>query len=266
MKPAEILTPELELTSHLLFCIKRSWLWLLVAAAAGALVGALYIKQQTPLAIAKAQYTLAKSRIEHLATDYQQIKPGNQLLLGALEIDELARVGMLLEQPDVWQLVWQDQQFCAAYAQICQQDGVANYQQWRKRLQFEHRRRGNMLFVQVRAEQPELAKALLAALIRAVETRYQQHGIVQLTEQVSILQQSLAKAGTVGERSEISAQLDKNQAQLTLWQAGAYRPMHAWTPEILVSTPAKKTLFIAVFAALLSALLASLVAAVVIRR
>ncbi|MDZ7901606.1 MAG: hypothetical protein U5L01_03310 [Rheinheimera sp.] len=266
MKAAEMLTPELELTSHLLFCIKRAWLWLLVAAAAGALLGAVYVKQQTPLAVAKAQYTLAKSRIEHLATDYQQIKPGNQLLLGALEIDELARVGMLLEQPDVWQLIWQDAQFCNAFAAICQQDAKANYQQWRKRLQFEHRRRGNMLFVQVRAEQPELAKALLAALMRAVETRYQQHGVAQLTEQVTILQQTLAKSTTVGERSELAAQLDKNQAQLALWQAGAYRPTHAWTPEILVSEPGKKTLFIAVFAGLFSALLASLVAAVVVRR
>ncbi len=266
MKAAEMLTPELELTSHLLFCVKRAWLWLLVAAAAGALLGAVYVKQQTPLAVAKAQYTLAKSRIEHLATDYQQIKPGNQLLLGALEIDELARVGMLLEQPDVWQLIWQDAQFCNAYSAICQQDAKANYQQWRKRLQFEHRRRGNMLFVQVRAEQPELAKALLAALMRAVETRYQQHGVAQLTEQVTILQQTLAKSTTVGERSELAAQLDKNQAQLALWQAGGYRPTHAWTPEILVSEPGKKTLFIAVFAGLFSALLASLVAAVVVRR
>lgn len=263
MKTAEIVAPELELTSHLLFCIKRSWLWLLVAAAAGSLLGAVYVKQQTPLAVAKAQYTLAKSRIEHLATDYQQIKPGNQLLLGALEIDELARVGMLLEQPDVWQLVWQDPQFCQAYAELCQQ---ANYQQWRKRMQFEHRRRGNMLFVHIRAEQPELAKALLAALMRAVEARYQQHGISQLTTQVAILQQTLAASTTVGERSELAAQLDKNQAQLALWQAGAYRATYAWTPEIVVSQPSKKTLFVAIFAGLLSALLASLVAAVVIRR
>lgn len=266
MKTADMFTPELELTSHLLFCLKRSWLWLLVAAAAGALLGALYVNQQAPLAVAKAQYTLAKSRIEHLATDYQQIKPGNQLLLGALEIDELARVGMLLEQPDVWQLIWQDVQFCADYAAICKTEATSNFKQWRKQLQFEHRRRGNMLFVQIRAEQPELAKAMLAALIRAAEARYQQHGIVQLTEQVAILQQSLAKSSTVGERSELAAQLDKNQAQLTLWQAGAYRPTHAWTPEILVSEPAKKTLFVAVFAGLLSALLASLIAAVVIRR
>lgn len=266
MKPTELLHSELELTNHLVSAIRRSWLWLLVAAALGALLMALYLQKQPQLYIAKSQYTLAKSRIEHLATDYQQIKPGNQLLLGALEIDELARFGMLLDQPDVWQLIWQDTMFCQNYAAICQIDANTNYQQWRKRLQFEHRRRGNMLFVQLRAEDAELAKALLAALIRAAESRYQQHGISQLSQQVQLLQTTLANTESVGERTVIAAKLDKDQAQLRLWQAGAYQATHSWTAEISVNRQTKKTTFLLVFAALFSALLASVVAAVVWRR
>ena len=106
----------------------------------------------------------------------------------------------------------------------------------------------------------------LCKLIRAAESRYQQHGVNQLTQQVQLLQSTLANTESVGERTVIATKLDNDQAQLRLWQAGAYQATHAWTSEISVNRQTKKTTFMLVFAALFSALLVSFVSAVVWRR
>lgn len=280
MNPSSIFSQEQDLSNQMLLVLQRFKLWILVAAAAGALAAAVFVKTQAPYAVAKAAFTLADYKVKQLASVYDRLPAQTSLMLGALEIDEVARFAMLFDNPAVWQGLWHDAALCEQFNELCAKDNEQPHQQgkgqqftsqqltsaWRSKFQFEHKRRGNLLTVQWRANSAAQAQALLEALLQSAEAQYKSQGISQYQARAADLQRALAKASTVGERSEISLALDKVQAELNILQTGTQGVLHAVQPISAKATTARPLLFIAVVAALLAAVGAILLALVFSRR
>jgi hypothetical protein len=270
MNPSQIFSQELELTNQMLLVLQRFKLWILVAAAAGALAAAVFVKIQPPYAVAKAGFTLAEHKVKQLAAVYDRLPSQTPLMLGALEIDEVARFAALLDNPVVWQRLWGNKDLCQQFASLCAKDNTEQSRQltaaWRGKFQFEHKRRGNLLTMQWRAADAAQAQALLNALIQSAEAEYKAQAMSQYQARAADLQRALEKAATVGERSEISVQLDKVQAELNILQNGTQTVLHAIQPLSAKTHKTRPLLFVAVVAALLSALLATLLLLLFYRR
>lgn len=270
MNPSQIFSQERDLTNQMLLVLIRFKLWILVAAAAGALAAAVFVKTQAPYAVAKAGFTLSEHKVKQLASVYDRLPAQTSLMLGALEIDEVARFAVLFDNPVVWQRLWSNKALCQQIATLCAKEDTPQSQQltatWRGKFQFEHKRRGNLLTVQWRAATPEQAQTLLSALMQSAEAEYQAQAMLQYQARAADLTRALEKAATVGERSEISMQLDKVQAKLNILQHGTQSVLHAIQPINAKASKARPLLFVAVVAALLAALAAALLLLVFHRR
>lgn len=270
MNPSQIFSQERDLTNQMLLVLIRFKLWILVAAAAGALAAAVFVKTQAPYAVAKAGFTLAEHKVKQLASVYDRLPAQTSLMLGALEIDEVARFAVLLDNPVVWQKLWSNKALCQQFATLCAKEDMQLSQQltatWRAKFQFEHKRRGNLLTVQWRAADASQAQALLSALMQSAEAEYKTQAMSQYQARAVDLQHALDKAATVGERSEISVQLDKVQAELNILQNGTQSVLHAIQPLSAKTNKTRPLLFVAVVSALLFALVATLLLLVFHRR
>lgn len=267
---SSLFSVEQDLANQMLAVLQRFKLWILVAAAAGALAAVLYSKTAPKYAEARAVYTLAQHKVAQLAAVYDKLPAQTSLMLGALEVDEMARFTLLLEHPQVWQQLWQDAALCQAQSALCAGGDTSKQQQltatWRSKFSYDHKRRGNQLTVKWRAPSSSEAELLLSAMIKSAEAEYKAQAIGQYQARQADVQQALDKASTVGERSELSVQLDKIQAELNVLQHGRQTLLHAVQP-LSVKEPRNKPLpFIAVVGALLSALGATLLALVFSRR
>lgn len=254
--------------AELFFIVKRSWLWLLVFAAIGT-VGALYWqKQQVPQAYASANFSLNPARVQYLSSLYAQMPPNSTLLLGALEVDEVSRFSVMMDEPALWQRLFSRPEVCA-FADLCAKSAedierLTSY--WRPRLQFEHKRRGNLLFVKVRADDAAKAQVILEQAVQQAEALELAQKLAQSEAQIQSLNQNVAAATSVGERTELTALLDKAQAVASLWRQQTY---HAMVPVGAVQVkPAKSrsTAIAATVGALLGALVGLMLALVVVRR
>lgn len=267
---SSLFSQEQDLSNQMLAVLQRFKLWILVAAAAGALAGVVYSKTLPKYAEAKAGYTLAQHKVQQLAAVYDKLPAQTSLMLGALEIDELSRFTLLFEHPLVWQQLWSNAQLCQTKAEFCAQHDNTKQQQltarWRGKFQYDHKRRGNFLSVKWRAASTAEAELLLTALMQSTEAEYKSQAIAQYLAREADLQKALAKAQTVGERSELSLQLDKVQAELNVLKHGSQSILHAVQPLSAKEGKNKPQLFIAVVAALLAALGAALLALVFSRR
>lgn len=248
--------------------LKRSWLWLLVAAALGAVAALYWQKQQQPQAFASANFSLNPARVQYLSSLYSQMPANSTLLLGALEVDEVSRFTVMLDTTSLWQQVFTQPQICEV-ARLCAKtaedvDRLTSY--WRPRVQFEHKRRGNLLFVKVRSDDAEQAKQMLLAVVQQAEALELSQKLQQSETQIASLEQSVAKATSVGERTELTALLDKAQAVASLWRNQTYHAM-VLVGEVQVK-PAKvrSGLFVGVVGGLIAGLLGFLIALVVVRR
>ena len=262
MNRSEVWGLEQDLLAQLFNRLQRFALWILACAAAAAIATLLYQQYKPQYAVTKASYTLADVRVKALAAVYDKLPADTALMLGALEIDELARFTTLLEHPAVWQSTFSQPALCQTDASLCAAGDTALARQlqlqFKPLFQFEHKRRGNLLTLQWRTEQAAQGPLLLDALLSAAGEHYRQQMINQLKMQSQDLQAALPLTATVGERSELSSRLDKVQAELHLWQAS---PARVLQPVLEVNTKAAKggSWLLPVVAALLAALLALLV-------
>ncbi len=264
-----MLTTELEFSGQLYLVMRRLKWWLLVVAAASALGAALYVKQHRYAASAEGHFSLSETRASSLAQDYQQVAAGAQLFIGALEVDELARFSLLLDSASVWHSLWQDPHWCQQQPALCAKDTAAAQslsQQWKAAFAFEHKRRGNLLFFRMKAAQPELAAAVLQQLVRQAELQDQQQRLQRLQEQQQQLQQAVDTATTVGERTILAQQLDKNLALQNLWRQGYYPALKPVAALQLKPAKAPSLLLSSMAAALLGTLLALTLALLLSRR
>jgi len=245
-------------------------LWIGVFALAGALGTVVALKYLPKNGVAKATFTLADARVKELASVYSGLPANTQLMLGALEIDELSRFSVLLQHPSVWQQLWTRDLVCQPVTQWCARDdankSAALGQQWRRGFQFEHRRRGNILSVQWRSQDAKTAGLLLQALLESAAVQYQQQRLTQLSQQRDALQSALVSIQSIGERSELSRRLDPILADIHLWQQGPQQILHPILPLQVQDAKAKPVLFSAVVGALLGALFGMLLALVFVRR
>lgn len=265
-----LFSEEQDLANQMLAVLQSFKLWILVAAAAGALAAVLYSKTTPKYAEARAVYTLAEHKVAQLAAVYDKLPAQTSLMLGALEVDEMARFTLLLDHPLVWQQLWQNAALCQAQSTFCAGGDTGKQQQltatWRSKFAYDHKRRGNQLTVKWRAPRTAEAEQLLSAMMQSAEAEYKTQAISQYRARQADLQQALEKAATVGERSELSVQLDKVQAELNVLQHGRQAVLHAVQPVTAKEPRNKPLLFIAVVGALLSALGATLLALVFSRR
>ncbi len=260
---------EQDLLAQLFDRLQRYALWIFACAVAAAIATALYQQYKPQYAVTKASYTLADVRVKALAAVYDKLPADTALMLGALEIDELARFSSLLEHPAVWQATFEQPVLCQAEAALCAAGDAAQarllQRQFKPLFQFEHKRRGNLLTLQWRTEQAAQGPLLLQALLSAAGEHYRQQMMNQLQLQSQDLQTALPLTTTVGERSELSSRLDKVQAELHLWQAS---PARVLQPVLEMNTKPAKTAgwLLPVVAALLAALLALLIVLFLPRR
>lgn len=248
--------------------VKRSWLWLLVAAALGVVLALYWQKQQQPQAFASANFSLNPARVQYLSSLYSQMPANSTLLLGALEVDEVSRFTVMLDTASLWQQVFTQPSICEL-ATLCAKnaDDIARLTTyWRPRVQFEHKRRGNLVFVKVRADDAEQAKRMLLAVVQQAEALELAQKLQQSEAQIVSLEQSVAKASSVGERTELTALLDKAQAIASLWRQQTYHAMVLVGEVQVKPTKARSGLFIGVVGGLLAGLFGVIVALVVVRR
>lgn len=270
MNQSSMLSQERDLANLLLQALWQFKWWIGVFALAGALSTAVALKYLPKVGVAKASYTLAEARVQELASVYANLPANTQLMLGALEIDELSRFTLLLQHPQVWQQLWESPQLCQSSPELCalQEPEKAKLlmQQWRSGFQAEHRRRGNILSVQWRHADAKKAAVLLEALLQTATLQYQQQRLQQLTQQRDTLQQALATMTSIGERSELSRRLDPVLADIHLWQQGSQQVLHPVLPLQIQAAKAKPLVFSALVGALLGGLFAMLLALVFARR
>jgi len=264
-----MLTTELEFTGQLYLVVRRLKWWLLVVAAACALAGAVYVKQHRFPASADGHFSLTETRVSLLAADYQQVAANTQLFIGALEVDELARFSLLIDSAPVWNSLWQDKSWCQQQPAWCANDAAAAAKlssQWKAAFSQEHKRRGNLLYFRLKAESPELAAALLQQLIQQAEWQDQQERLQRLQTQQQQLQQALDSASTVGERSELTRQLDQNLAAQNLWRQGYYPALKPVAALQQKAAKAPSLLLSSLAAALFGTLLALTLALLLLRK
>lgn len=264
-----MLTTELEFSGQLYLVIRRLKWWLLVVAAACALAGAVYVKQQRFPASAEGHFALTETRTSLLAADYQHVGANTQLFIGALEVDELARFSLLIDSAAVWNSLWQDKTWCQQQAALCAKDDAAAAvltRQWKAAFSQEHKRRGNLLYFRLKADSAELAVAVLQQLLRQAEQQDQQNRLQRLQGQQQQLQQALDSASTVGERSVLTQQLDNNLAAQNLWRQGYYPALKPVAALQQKAGKAPSLLLSSLVAALLGTLLALTLALLLLRR
>ncbi len=109
------LTAEQQLVGQFVLVWQRLKWWLLVAAAAGALSFSYLVQHKAASASASAHFSLSEQRVSLLAADYQALAPQSQLFIGALEVDELARLVLQLDSPALWRQLLQSSanRFCS---------------------------------------------------------------------------------------------------------------------------------------------------------
>ncbi len=250
-----MLQAELEFSGQLYLVLRRLKWWLLVAAAAGALGGAWLVQQRSYQASAEGHFSLTASRSSLLGAQYQQLANGSQLFIGALEVDELARFSLQFSDAATWQAAFGDAAFCQQHA-LCKgsADVASLARSWQARFSLDHKRRGNLLFLRLQAADSKEAALVLRQLISTVEQRdqTQQLGLLEVARQQ--LDQALAQATTVGERTLLATKLDQNLAEQNLWRQGYYAALKP-VASLVEKAPARPRL---AFAALLGALVASL--------
>lgn len=270
MNQSSMLSQERDLANLLLQALWQFKLWIGVFALAGALGTVVVLKYLPKTGVAKASFTLADARVQELASVYAGLPANTQLMLGALEIDELSRFSLLLQHPDVWQQLWSTSVLCLPLTDFCAQNdpakAKAQSQSWRGGFQFEHKRRGNVLSVQWRHADAKTAGLLLEALLQSAALQYQQQQLLQLEQQRDVLQKALSTINSIGERSELSRRLDPVLADIHLWQQGPQQILHPILPIQVQAAKAKPLLFSAVVGALLGALFGMLLALVYVRR
>ncbi|MFN6972318.1 MAG: hypothetical protein ACK4NN_15730 [Rheinheimera sp.] len=270
MNQSSMLSQERDLANLLLQALWQFKLWIGVFALAGALGAVVALKYLPKTGVAKASFTLADARVQELAKVYQDLPANTQLMLGALEIDELARFSLLLQHPHVWQQLWSGTKLCQSNTGFCAQNDPEKSktlsQNWRPGFQSEHKRRGNILSVQWRNADAKSAGLLLEALLDSAAVEYQQQRLLQLSQQRDALQSALASINSIGERSELSRRLDPILADIHLWQQGPQQILHPVLPLQIQAAKAKPVLFSAIVGALLGALLGMLLALVFLRR
>lgn len=268
MTDSSMLSPQADPVAELFLFIKRSWLWLLVFAALGAVAALYWQKQQVPQAYASANFSINPARVQYLSGLYAQMPANSTLLLGALEVDEMSRFSVMMDEPAMWQGLFSQPEVCV-FADLCAKSAadvehLTAY--WRPRLQFEHKRRGNLLFVQVRADDAAKAQVILEHAVRQAEALELTQKLTQSEAQIQSLTKNVAAASTVGERTELTALLDKALAVASLWRQQTY---HAVVPVGSVQVkPAKQrgVLLISVVGGLLGLLGGLVIALVVVRR
>lgn len=270
MNSSSMFSQERDLTHLLWQALWQFKLWIGVFALAGGLGTVVALKYLPKTGAAKASFTLADARVKELASVYSGLPANTQLMLGALEIDELSRFSLLLQHPSVWQQLWTSAHVCQPVTAWCVQDDAdkiaALVQQWRSGFQFEHRRRGNILSVQWRSGDAKTAGLLLQALLDSAAVHYQQQRLTQLVQERDALQSALATIQSIGERSELSRRLDPILADIHLWQQGPQQILHPILPLQIQDAKAKPVLFSAVVGALLGTLFGMLLALVFARR
>jgi len=248
------LATELELSSQFVLVWRRLKWWLLVAAAAGALALVFVMQHKSSMGSAQGHFSLSEARVRLLAQDYQQLAPQSQLFIGALEVDELARLVLQLDSAALWQTLVQSKAWCDLSPEHCassaeQANSIAAA--LKARFHFEQKRRGNLLFVRWQQQDPAKARQYIALLLDELARQDQAARVSQLQQQATLLQQALDNAGSVGERSLLAQQLDHNNAEQNLWQQGYYHPLKA-VGELSMSKPKPAP---RLFAALLGAVL-----------
>jgi hypothetical protein len=270
MNPSSMLSQERDLTNLLWQALWQFKLWIGVFALAGALGAVVALKYLPKTGVAKASFTLADARVQELASVYTGLPANTQLMLGALEIDELSRFSLLLQHPTVWQQLWSSVRLCQPSTAWCAQNDPEKSktlsQSWRGGFQFEHKRRGNILSVQWRNADANTAGLLLQALLESAAIQYQQQRLLQLTQQRDALQSALGTINSIGERSELSRRLDPILADIHIWQQGPQQVLHPILPLQIQAAKAKPVVFSALVGALLGALLGMLLALVFARR
>jgi hypothetical protein len=270
MNQTSMLSQERDLANLLLQALWQFKLWIGVFALAGGLGAVVALKYLPKTGVAKATYTLADARVQELASVYAGLPANTQLMLGALEIDELSRFSLLLQHPAVWQQLWSSPKLCQPATEFCASDApekaTAQTKNWRGGFQFEHKRRGNVLSVQWRHADAKNAGLLLEALLQSAALQYQQQRLQQLTLQRDALQSALSTINSIGERTELSRRLDPVLADIHLWQQGPQHILQPILPLQIQAAKAKPLLFSAVVGALLGALFGMLLALVFARR
>lgn len=253
-----MLQAELEFSGQLYLVLRRLKWWLLVAAAAGALGGAWLVQQRSYQASAEGHFSLTPARSSLLSAQYQQLASGSQLFIGALEVDELARFSLQFGDVASWQAAFGDAAFCQQQPLLCKDsaDVASLARSWQARFSQEHKRRGNLLFLRLQAPDSKEAALVLRQLIKTVEQRDQAQQLQLLEGARQQLEQALAQATTVGERTLLTSKLDQNLAEQNLWRQGYYAALKP-VASLAEKAPAQPRL---AFAALLGALVAGLAA------
>lgn len=235
------LAAEQQLAGQFVLVWQRLKWWLLVAAAAGALGMSYLVQHKAAAGSASAHYSLSEQRVSLLAADYQALAPQSQLFIGALEVDELARLVLQLDSPQLWSVLLTSKGWCDAQPTFCASSADQAAQlsaQLKPQLQFEQKRRGNLLFLRWKAQDPATAVSSIQLLIGALTELDRNDRLTRLTQRQQTLQLAIDKAASVGERSALAAQLDHVTAQQNLWQQGYYQPLKLVGD--VVQTPAKK--------------------------
>ena len=221
------LAAEQQLIGQFVLVWQRLKWWLLVAAAAGALGFSYLIQHKASVGSASVHYSLSEQRVSLLAADYQALAPQSQLFIGALEVDELARLVLQLDSPQLWSSLLTSKAWCEAQPKLCAasaEQAAPLSAQLKSQLQFEQKRRGNLLFLRWKDQEPAIAAKSIQLLIAALTELDRSDRLARLTQRQQILQQAIDKAASVGERSALAAQLDQVTAQQNLWQQGYYQP------------------------------------------
>lgn len=235
------LAAEQQLAGQFLLVWQRLKWWLLVAAAAGALGFSYVIQHKAALGSASVHYSLSEQRVSLLAADYQALAPQSQLFIGALEVDELARLVLQLDSPQLWSSLLMSKAWCEAQPKSCASsaDQVAALStQLKSQVQFEQKRRGNLLFLRWKSQDPAVAARAIELLVTTLTELDRSDRLSRLTQRQQTLQLAIDKAASVGERSTLAAQLDQVTAQQNLWQQGYYQPFKQVGD--IVQSPAKK--------------------------
>lgn len=245
------------------FVLRRIGLWLLVLSASAALLAAWWLQRQPPQFLASQSFSLNPARVQYLSSVYKELPSQSTLLLGALEVDELARFSAVVDDEQSLQFLAQDAAFCQPACGRTAEDFV---RYWRSRVLVDHQRRGNLLKVTVRAASAAEASQLLERLLAAAMTAEIQQKQQQSASQLQALDNAISQATTIGERSELSQMRDKAQALARLWQQPQYQAVTAVGSLHQASARQLKPWLGALLAGMFSALMGLAVAMLVVRR
>lgn len=167
--------------------------WLLCFVVAGALGAALWQRQQQSFVTARQTLTIADAQIKRVASIYPALPANSTLMLGALEIDELVRIDAAFNDAAFWRTWRQDPVVCNVLSSCPTGEALAqDAARWQSRFSADHTRRGNLLVVKLKGEEPNQTKALLDSILASAAMQYRQRQIDQLTTQIDIISASLS--------------------------------------------------------------------------